>query len=88
MNARVETLTQGISSGIRGDTGTAEEISFSGKGELLSAFRVTDFASAVIAFSIRPRQQVTGRSRSGCIRFEHREHSQPETGDRPTGERA
>lgn len=49
MNARVETLTQGISSAIRGDTGTAEEISFIGKGELLSAFPVTDFASAVIA---------------------------------------
>jgi len=49
MNARVETLTQGISSAIRGDTGTTEEISFIGKGELLSAFPVTDFASAVIA---------------------------------------
>jgi hypothetical protein len=49
MNARVETLTQRISSAIRGNTGTVEEISFIGKGELLSAFPVTDFASAVIA---------------------------------------
>jgi len=49
MNACVETLTQGIWSAIRGETGTAEEISFIGKGELSSAFPVTDFASAVIA---------------------------------------
>jgi crotonobetainyl-CoA:carnitine CoA-transferase CaiB-like acyl-CoA transferase len=49
MNAGAETLTQGISSAIGGDIGTAEEISFIGEGELLSAFPVTDFASAVIA---------------------------------------
>src|ERR1700730_5113210 len=49
MNALVETLTQRIWSAIRGETGTAENISFIGKGELPSAFPVTDFASAVIA---------------------------------------